>query len=142
VAAAGRPQLGGRYHGQPGGQGQLDPVLGAFALQLATAGGRKVRHVVGDVDRGRVHRAGQPDHLGGRVAPAQDQVGAALAEGRAQVGEGFGQEAGAVRGRGDRRVDHEQWHHLPRPGAGLVQRRVVVQPEITGKDHDRGVHLR
>jgi len=27
-------------------------------------------------------------------------------------------------------------------GARLVQRRVVVQPEITGKDHDRGVHLR
>jgi hypothetical protein len=25
---------------------------------------------------------------------------------------------------------------------GLVQRRVVVQPEITGEDHDRSVHLR
>jgi hypothetical protein len=85
-----------------------------------------------------VHRSGQPDHLGGRVAPAQDQVGAALAEGRAQVG----QETGAVRGRGDGRVDHEQWRHLPRPDTGLVQRRAVVQPEITGENHDRGVHLR
>jgi len=77
-----------------------------------------------------------------RRPAVRDQVGAALAEGRAQVGEGFGQEAGAVRGRGDGRVDHEQRHHLPRPDIGLVQRRVVVQPEITGENHDRGVHLR
>jgi uncharacterized surface protein with fasciclin (FAS1) repeats len=33
-------------------------------------------------------------------------------------------------------------HHLPSPDIGLVQRRVVVQPEITGEEHDRGVHLR
>jgi hypothetical protein len=71
-----------------------------------------------------------PDVLAG---PAQDQVGPALAKGRAQVGERLGQEAGAVRGRGDGRVGHEQRHHLPRPGARLVQRRVVVQPEITGE---------
>jgi len=55
--------------------------------------------------------------------------------------QGFGQEAGPVRRRGDGRVDHEQRHHLPGPGARLVQRGIVVQPEITGEDHDRGVHL-
>jgi len=118
-------------------------VPGAFALELEPAGGGVVRHVVGDVDRGRVHLGGEPDHLGGRVAPAQDQVGAALAQGGAQVGEGFGQEAGAVGAAGAQgRVDHEQRHHVPGPRAGLVQRRVVVQPEITGEDHDRSVHLR
>jgi deoxyribodipyrimidine photo-lyase len=30
----------------------------------------------------------------------------------------------------------------PALGTGLVQHRVVMQPEITREDHDRGVHLR
>ena len=146
VAAAGRLELGwlelGRRHdGQARRQGQVQPVPGAFAFELVAARRGVVRHVVGDVDGVRVHVGGELDHFRGRIADPDHQVAAALAQGLAQVGEGFGQEAGAVRRRGDGRVDHEQRHHLAGPGARLAERRVVVQPEITGEDHDRGVHL-
>ena len=75
------------------------------------------------------------------IAAPDHQVAATLAQGLAQVGEGFGQETGAVRRRGDGRVGHEQRHHLAGPGARRMQRRIIVQPKITGEDHDRGVHL-
>jgi hypothetical protein len=119
-------------------------VPAAFALEAVAARGGVVRHVVGQVDRFGVHLGGQPDYLGGRLALADDQVGAALAEGLAQVGQGLGQEpgpVGAALGRVEGRVGHEQRHHLPGPLAGLVQGRVVVQPQVAGEEHDRGVHL-
>jgi hypothetical protein len=140
VTAAGRCQLAGRHDGQAGGHDEVQPVRGGLAFEVTAAAGGVAGHVVGHVDGVRVHLAGQRDHLGGRVTVPDHQVAAALPELLAQVGQGVGQETDPVRRPGDGRVDDEGRHHLPGPGARLVQRRVVVQAEIPGEQHDRGFH--
>ncbi len=141
VAAARRRQVPGRHHGQAGRHGQVQPVRPAVAFQVQAAAGGVAGYVVGDVDGVRVgaaaslmaSAAGSP-FLIRRSAPRSRR---ALAE----VREGVCQEAEPVRRGGDRGIDDERRHHLPGAAARQVQRRVVVQPEITREQHDRGFHL-
>jgi hypothetical protein len=81
---------------------------------------------------------GQRDHLNRGVTGADDQIGAALVQLAPEISQGLGQETGPVRRRVDRGIVDEEGHHLPGAGARLVQRRVVVQPQITCEDDDRG----
>ena len=113
---------------------------GALAFEALAAAGGVAGHVVGHEDRAGLGFAGHGDDLGGGVAGADDQVGLALAELLAEVSQRVGQEAGPVRGRGDRGIHDEQRHHLAGAGAGLVQRRVVVQAQVTRENDDRGFH--
>ena len=55
---------------------------------------------------------GQPHRLGDRITVADHQVTAALAQGGPQVGQRLGQEPAPVRPGPDRRVEHEQRHHV------------------------------
>jgi len=77
------------YHVADGRQtpGQLASGTGIKTLEggMVTPAVMNGNYMVNkaNVVRGRVHLGGEPDRLGGRVAPAQDQVGAALAQGRA-----------------------------------------------------------
>ena len=142
VAAAGRGQLARRHDGQAGRDGELQPVLLAVLGQVLAAPGGVVRDVVGDEDGVRLYVRRHLDDLGGGIAGADHEVALALAQCLAQIAEGFGQEARAVRRAGDGRVDDEHRHHLPGLVARQVQRRVVMQPEVAREQHDRGFHRR
>jgi hypothetical protein len=78
--------------------------------------------------------------VAGQVVVPDDEVGAAGAELLPEVGQGFGQETGPVGRRGEGRIQHEQRDHLLGLGTGQVQRRVVMQPQVTREHHDRGFH--
>jgi len=77
AATRGR-EVTGRDDGQPGSDGQVQPVPGALALQVPAAGPGVVRHVVGDVDGLRSGLGGQPGHLGGGITGADYQVSTTL----------------------------------------------------------------
>jgi hypothetical protein len=80
------------------------------------------------------------DRLGDRVPRADDQVAAELAQLLAQHRDGFGQKPCSVRRRSERGVDNEQRHHPAGPCASARQRRVVMNPQVAGEQHDGGVH--
>jgi hypothetical protein len=101
-------------------------VAGAFLLESLAAASGVAGYVVGNVDGGRLGFRGQADYLGGGAAWADYQVAAAGAQGLAEVGQGFGQEAGAVRRRLEGGVEDEQRDHIPGAGGCQVQGRIVV----------------
>jgi hypothetical protein len=141
AGAAARSHVARRQHGHAGEQPQRHPVLLALLGEpLLPALG--VPADVGD------HRealgadlAGQPHRLGHRVAGADHQVAAPAAERFAQVGQGLMQKADPVGGdRLQRGVEHEQRDHPLGVGAGGGERRVVVEAQVPGEQHDRGLH--
>jgi len=75
-----------------------------------------------------------------RVARPDYQVSPALAELFPQRRERLGEEPGPVRRHGQRRVHDEQRHHLPGTSARERERRVVAHPQVTGEQHDCGLH--
>jgi hypothetical protein len=88
--------------------------------------------------------AGEPDHLRDRVAAADDQVASALAKRRPQVMNGLQQESGPVRrrpGAGQQPViEDKERQHRRGPVRRGRQRRVVVQPQVAGEQHDGQAH--
>jgi hypothetical protein len=102
------------------------------------------RRVPGDIagdEHGLCCRPGrQPDRFGDWVAVPDHQVAAALAQLFPQHRERIGEEPRPVRRHGQRRVHHEERHHLAGAGARARQRGAVVQPQVAGEEHDGGVH--
>jgi hypothetical protein len=101
-------------------------------------------HVAAQVDRRRAGLGGHRHRLGHGVAPAHDEVAAAVAQGRPQIGQRLDQEAdpvgGAVVAVEDLGVDDEQRHHRRRRAARLGQGRVVAHPQVAGEQDDHRVH--
>jgi hypothetical protein len=140
VIAAGRLDSAGRYDRVPRRDLKGQPVPGALQGQAPLA----PRGVPGDVRGGEHgHRGGlpgHPDHLADRVAGPDYQVSPALAELFPQRRERLGEEPGPVGRHGQRRVRDEQRHHLPGTSACQRERRVVAHPQVTGEQHDCGLH--
>jgi hypothetical protein len=80
VAAAGRPDVPGGHDRVARRDRKRYPVPGALSCQALLTSRRVPRDVAGDEDGPRRRLPGQPDHLGDRVAPADHQVAAELAQ--------------------------------------------------------------
>jgi hypothetical protein len=132
-------------------QARLAPHLHPGAVQRgrdpAVARERERGDVGGEVGGGRAGFGGQRGQLLLRAALADHEVGAALAQRRAQLGQAGVQEPGAVAG-GEAaseqpRVEHEDRHDQIACAMGGGQTGVVVDAEVAAEpDEGGGRHLR
>jgi hypothetical protein len=98
------------------------------------------------VDRIRGHLDDHVPELVEHLAPADHQVTAPLPQVRAEVGQCGDQvrepvRVGVARAE-DRLVEHEQRHDPVGLAAGGSERRLVVDPQVAGEQHDGGGHGR
>ena len=103
---------------------------------------RERRDVGGEVDRARADLARQRRQLLLRPPLAHDEVGAALAQRRAQLGQAAVQEPGAVAGREaavqQPRVEHEHRHDAVALAVGGGQAGVVVDAQVAAEPDEGG----
>jgi hypothetical protein len=103
---------------------------------------RERRDVRGEVDRVRADFARQRRQLLLRPARAHDEVGAALAQRRAQLGQAGMEEPRAVAGREaaleQARVEHEDRDDVVAFAMGGGQARVIVHAEVAAKPDESG----
>ena len=140
VIPAGRPDVSGGHDRVARRHRKRDPVAGALPCQPLLTSRRVPGDVAGDEDGDRPRLRGHADHLGDWLAPADHQVAAERAQFFPQRRHRLGEEPRPVRRHGQRRVHDEERHHLTAARAGVGQRRVVVNSQVTGEEHDSGVH--
>jgi hypothetical protein len=130
---------------QPRLPAHLHPV--ERRLDAPVARHRERRDVGREVERARAHLSRQRGQLLLRPALAHDEVGAALAQRRAQLGQAAMEEPGAVAGREaalqEPRIEHEDGHDAVAVPVRRGQARMVVDAQVTAEpDEGGGRHVR
>ena len=140
VAAGGR-EVAGRDHGHAGEDLELDPGARERRAQPPLALLRVRAHVLAEEDRLGAGVLRDPDGLREDVAAPDDERCPTLAQPSVEVVERVEQERDPVRHAErceDVVVEHEQRDDAFRPLDGGGERRVVVQAQIAGEEHDDG----